>query len=573
MRDQNDIFDNSIEQRADYIDDEELANGTAESDFFNGVVRELITKQTTLIVGPRGCGKTHMMRYASIICEKDPSKPLPVYVSFNRYYRLEPLLTTKADAIELFHTWALARIILAAHEAVIRIGSGDDDNDDNDFFEGIDQESLNSLIAKLERNAPLGPDEELTAQDISISTTKIILENLLKKTDRKRCVLLLDDAALTLTPDYMKEFFDIFRALKSSKISPKASVYPGTTEYGSRFHPTQEGKILPVWLSIDDEKYSESMESIAEKRVPNYKEISVDIREYLKYASFGVPRAYIHLLQEFTSSSGNQKVKLNKIIRNHIDSRIGEFNSISLKAPKLAKLITEGGNVFLTICDLLKERNYELNATGQKQFLIGIQDLDKNLYVKRMFNLLVEAGLLFEIPEKVSHGGNDRFYIRYIPHISALINNKTFSEGTSQSIGDVVLKIKSKADKHPIRRSVATLIPRDRLADIRLNLPSCTKCGKERIDQSQNFCHNCGSELVNISSFETCMSLPIHEATGLTHWQTKKLKDELPKITTIGDFLAVQDQGAELRNIDLIGRARAEKIINVINTYVDEFLQ
>lgn len=48
----------------------------------------------------------------------------------------------------------------------------------------------------------------------------------MKAAKRKRAILLLDDAALTLTKEYMIEFFDVFRSLKTISISPKASVYP-----------------------------------------------------------------------------------------------------------------------------------------------------------------------------------------------------------------------------------------------------------------------------------------------------------------------------------------------------------
>lgn len=64
-------IDIALEQRADYITSKELKDGTATSDFFDEIISTLLKKQTTLIVGPRGCGKTHMMRYASILCKDD----------------------------------------------------------------------------------------------------------------------------------------------------------------------------------------------------------------------------------------------------------------------------------------------------------------------------------------------------------------------------------------------------------------------------------------------------------------------------------------------------------------------
>src|SRR6185369_16579153 len=95
-------LEKALEQRADYIPYEELRSGTATGDFFDKIHIALTERGTRLIVGPRGCGKTHMMRYTWVTCRDDKFAPFCVYVSFNRYYRLEPLLKSRANAIDLF---------------------------------------------------------------------------------------------------------------------------------------------------------------------------------------------------------------------------------------------------------------------------------------------------------------------------------------------------------------------------------------------------------------------------------------------------------------------------------------
>ncbi|MNE97244.1 hypothetical protein D3C80_1955600 [compost metagenome] len=69
------------------------------------------------------------------------------------------------------------------------------------------------------------------------------------------------------------------------------------------------------------------------------------------------------------------------------------------------------------------------------------------------------------------------------------------------------------------------------------------------------------------------MSLPLHDIPGLTKWTISKLKQELPGFKTIGDLLSVQDPGTELRKIHRVGQARAEKIIKLVTSFADEFLQ
>lgn len=59
-----------IEERADYIDEDTIKNNTIRTgEFFDIIHNALISPCIKLIVGPRGCGKTHLMRYAWVECK------------------------------------------------------------------------------------------------------------------------------------------------------------------------------------------------------------------------------------------------------------------------------------------------------------------------------------------------------------------------------------------------------------------------------------------------------------------------------------------------------------------------
>ena len=89
----NELLNSALQQRADYIPISDLQEETSEDgEQFQIVQKELINRGLRTIVGPRGCGKTHMMRYAWLRCKNSPNLPFAIYVSFNRYFRLEPLL-------------------------------------------------------------------------------------------------------------------------------------------------------------------------------------------------------------------------------------------------------------------------------------------------------------------------------------------------------------------------------------------------------------------------------------------------------------------------------------------------
>jgi len=558
-----------FEQRADYIPADDLLSGTATADLFNRVHDALVARGTKLIVGPRGCGKTHMMRYTWVICQKEKEQPFCVYVSFNRYYRLEPLTNLRINALDLFHGWALARIVLGLFETVGALNC----QPANHLGRLFPRERYQNLVSRLERSMQLSEEETEVFNSLSVEWVRGLIEENSRTVGRKRAVLLLDDAALTLTPEYLIELFEVIRTIKSAYLSPKASVYPGTTEYGPRFHPTQEADIIPVWLSVEDPEYFQVMDGIAARRYPEGKDIPADVSDYLKFAAFGIPRAYLSMLHQFHVAEGNnQQANLNRIIQEHAESRSAEYRSLSVKAPRFKSLIEVGHSLLKKLITLLREQNESLLESTEKQLMIGISGLDKSPLAKRMFNLLLEAGLLYE-HQSVSHGGPGRMYDRFTPHIALLLEQRTFSareRGTS--LRQIVERLKQKPVKHPLRRTLSTLLSSEELLMLKLDLPPCSKCHTPRFNEAQRFCHHCGTELTDASSFMECMKLPISDVPGLTPWQKGKISSELPTLSTIGDLLSHSDPGAELRKIRQVGQKRATNVILAVTQYVDEFL-
>lgn len=569
--------DPEFEERADHISEEVLRTDTVTGDWFDDIYRALLSRGMVFVIGPRGCGKTHMMRYCWLKCCENKNSPLAVYVSFNRYLRLEPLLKTRADALSLFQTWVLCRILTAADETAERLCSASKVESESikpNIFEsfGLTREKVDALVARLERAGSLSPEEKSSANVISIEGVVQALSNFSKQVGRTRLIILLDDAALVFTPEFMVEFFEIVRVLKRQNISPKCSVYPGTTEYGPRFHADHEGRFVPAWLPVDHPSYRNIMANIGERRYPEGSStLSKDINELLMYASFGVPRAYLTMLRELHSeiserSSGSQQA-VNKVVQDHRDSRLREFRSLKLKMPKFNTVIGAGEELFDAIIRTLKTENENLVDPGTKQLLVGIPSTDLTSLPSRMVKLLVEAGLLFESPE-VSHGP-DRKYRRFMPHLAALIAARAFSERSrGSSAAQTVAFLQRRASKHPLRRSLLSLLPA--VTSVQLDLPPCQACKTQRLNEQQKFCHNCGTQLTDNSTFTRLMKLPIGDVTNLSAWARAKIQER--GIKTIEELLAFDDPGTELRKIHMVGPQRAEDYLTRVETYIDEFL-
>ncbi|PWV53257.1 hypothetical protein [Chitinophaga sp. S165] len=565
-----------FEERSDNIKDDDLEIWNIENGHFQSIQRKLMGAGAKLLAGPRGTGKTHQMRLTYSTCVNDfeqSSKPVAIFATFGRYYYLEPMLGKASNAFSIFHAWVLAKILKGCYEYLAAINKSDLLTEIQNEY--VTAEELDDFIAgaELARYSELNTHTVLRKTSISYVTR--ILEFVAMRLDKTRVVLLLDDAALTFTPDYLVEFFDIYRSLKSKIISPKASVYPGTTEYGPRFHVGQDAELVNCWLSINDSAYGEFMDSLIDKRFNQYKvTIPNTILEIYKYASFGIPRAFISLLRRYKDSTeSSSQAKFNKSIEAHIQYIDSEYHSLEQKIPQF-KLIIETGYLFFRkiITDLVADNKEQAN---HKSIVIGIDDrsLSVNRMSERMLRFLTEAGLLYSIGI-VKHGnvedGDSRNYRRYIPHIIFLIKERAFSTSRGFNPQEILDKLNQREKKHPLRRTLQTLLSNNELTNLRLDLPPCQSCRSIRLTEEQKFCHVCGTQLVKPSAFEACMVLPIN-VLSISPKIQQRLKKEL-SIHYLKDIIALQHPKSELQSVKYIGTKRSEQIIDSVRTTVDEFL-
>jgi len=571
-----------FEGRADFIEDADLLDWTVENEHFREIQEKLFEKGAILLAGPRGSGKTHQLKVAYNKSIQNLEYPLAIYVSFGKYYHLEPLLVKSPSAYKIFQTWILGKITLGCQQLV------DDLNNSKKKppieFNVLDEfPDLETFVSQVEKGSPQAQDEYWDLiERLTIQKVVKILEMLANRLNRKRIVLFLDDAALTLTPSYMREFFDVFRSLKSSRISPKASVYPGTTEYGPRFHVGHDADKVNCWFNVEDNSYSAFMDQFIQKRFPDIqKSISPDVINLLKYAAFGIPRVFINLIKEFEQGKkkkGSQEV-FNMVIDEQADLIKAEYLSLSEKMPQYKTIIHTGDDLFEKITTLLTEENrrYHEKGNNKKQIIIGIQEKQEfTITISRMIKFLIEAGLLYPIRIPVKHGSNKpgssepREYDRYIPHLLFLIKKRAFSSDRGFNASQIVEFIGRESAKHPVRRAIDTILDKRQIKNIKLDLPPCSHCGTLRLSEDQRFCHQCGHQLLDKSRFEACMKIPI-DNLPLPGWIKEGLKEDIV-IKTLEDILSHPDLGNELQKIHYVGPKRSENIDKKIKEYVEEFL-
>jgi hypothetical protein len=425
----------------------------------------------------------------------------------------------------------------------------------------------------VERNLPLDLKDSDTAASLTIETVQSLLSSARRALGRKYTVLLMDDAALTLAPDFLIEFLDIVRSLKSIDLAPKASVYPGTTEVSYKFHEGQDSISIPVWLCVEDPHYNEIMDGIARARVPDLHNINISYVEMLRFAAFGIPRAYLTMLEEYRRGGfRSTQQAVNQIIQDHLDARTAEYRSLGKKVPKIESLVIAGEHVLEGIVAELKTFNLNLAGKNLKQLTYGVAESEMTAIVERMFNLLVEAGLIYD-NGTVKHGTPGRIYQRFIPHTAHLLTVRALGgSGAGGTIRQTVEAIAMRSSKHPVRKSLKRVARDVDLDGLTLSLPKCSSCGTRRLTDNQRFCHGCGQQLVDASTFSLCLETLISDVPGLTDWQREQISQHLPQLKTLRDFLAKQDPAADFLTVRGFGRRRTAKIVDVLNCFADDFL-
>jgi hypothetical protein len=571
------LDEKEFEERSDNIPSSDLAIWNIENGHFLNIQKKLKAAGAKLIVGPRGTGKTHQMRIVyeeSVANATQQSKPVAIFTSFGKYYYLEPLLVKSSNAIQIFHTWVLCKIM----DGLFKYCADAKLMDVDRYFSvsnAMSHEEISDFISKAEKLSPSELISHPLISEISISKVTSSIEKLVEGLGKSRAVLLLDDAAITFTPDYLVEFFDIFRSLKTKIIAPKASVYPGTTQYGPRFHVGHDAEMVNCWLSVMDDTYIAFMNSLIEKRFSQYSTgIPKDVLDILQYASFGIPRAFISLLRNYKSfRETTMQANFNKTIAEQAKYIRSEYNSITFKMPQYKRVIEAGMFFFEKIVADLTEENKILSTEKNIHIGIDANSIQQLPLSERLIRFLIEAGLLYE-DTSVRHGANNpgenREYRRYIPHILFLLEQRAFSKSRGFNTAEILKILKARNKKHPLRRNMSTILDAPNIAKLKLDVPPCPKCGTPRLAEEQKFCHICGTELIKQSAFESCMNINI-DLLPIPEWQKRKIHSDL-KINNIGELISKPDPGTELRKIKQIGPKRSESIHKEALILVEEFL-
>ena len=493
---------NLFEERAENLSQSELQDWTVLSDAEQQIVQKLTGPGAKLISGPRGSGKSTLLRTAFFQLSQTRAA-LPIYVNYSKALALEPLFHSHADALLLFRQWVLAKILVGLRDTLKTWSIPEDP-------------SVNSAIEKAAvyiRALEAGTAPE-TAQALSPSGVASLLQAIAQEQSITRTVLLLDDAAHAFSVKQQREFFEVFRELRSREVSAKAAIYPGVTSFSPSFQVGHEAEVIEAWFRPDRSGYLQTMRDIAVKRFPAFVQklgaTANDNLDVLALASFGLPRGFVGLISdvadEFQTSSGIRRTMLDAIDI-HADVVRTVFGNVADRLPRFKNYIDVGREFESSGRAALRKINRE-KSLRWKTATIALAEPTPDEF-ERVLRFMEYAGLIRRI-EDLSKGvkGN---YRRYLLHYACVIGGNALSLGKNYKLAYIVDALQRPNAHALVKTKPQTLLGNDFLSRCTLALPPCPQCGTQRMTEDQKFCMSCGKELRAASIYLDLLKSPIEK--------------------------------------------------------------
>ena len=552
-------------EQAEYIASDEFDRVLVEHPNEAALLKKLTQGGAKLITGPRGCGKTTLMLKAYRQMLTDDSV-LPIYVNFRRSLALEPSYKSGPEGTYWFSQWIYLKLYQGLHEVF------------KDLGEEVRVTVTADNAAKWAGLLEMADLSSVPRFDFTMGQFEADIEAALSSVNRRRCVLLLDDAAHAFSPEQQRDFFDFFRQVKTRSISPKAAIYPGVTSYSSSFHVGHDAEELDVWFTPDNAGYLDFMRRLIEQRLPP--EISEEllkdqeVANIICYGAFGIPRALITMIQSVATLDeddvdGEFKISLNRAqavraVKSYYERVLVLFKSIKDKMPMYDNFIGNGLTVLENAFKSLKAYN-ESRDIGRQSAAIAINQGDMTHEFTRLFSLMQYAGLC--VPKGEMSRGEGQKYRVFLLHYAGIVNWNAMLGKRAVNVPDYNRAFNGQ-DFYQVVRIRGKVLTQNQSPEqlFQLALPPCPVCDAPRPNKDARFCSNCGSPLKSLSSYLNLIGQDI-EKLPLTAARVKNIKQQ-SSIRTIKDIL-IDHEHRELMKVEMIGKVWASKIVAMAEEYVE----
>lgn len=527
--------------RTEEMTPEQIENLYVATDTDNNIIKKLKSPTPVLLVGSRGVGKSFLFRVAEAQLNSNFStdKILPVFITFRKASLIQ---TGNANQ---FQSWMLAKICSELQRALRRVGKLATINYSMGILLGNalkqPKSELEELTEKFESSwkkpGEIIDDSMLPSLDSFLN----VVEDLCNELGVKRIVLFIDEAAHVFYPQQQRDFFTLFRDLRSPYIKCNAAVYPGVTVYGDSFEPLHDAMQISLNRSVMDDNYIETMKDmvlrqLTDSTLPTILSQRGENFSILAYASGGNPR---HLLKTVELAGKLDSASVNKVIREYYrESLWAEHSNLSEKYSGYARLV-DWGRDFVE-----KEVLPEIKSKNDR----SMSEKDDNAYTSAFFWVHRNA------PQEAKEALRILEYTGIICEHSSGIRATRSELGTRYEV-NIGCLFAQEATPTTTAISIVKRLSVKRMTEYGYNNKLFEQIKGAVIDD------NVSSRLSN--HLEKSIN-----TLDLTNWQKEKLHEI--NIDSIGKLIDIEEH--ELKQIKYIADARARQIKNAAVAAICEYL-
>lgn len=333
--------------RTEELSDDLIKEWYVETEDNCKIINALKARSPVLLVGSRGMGKTYLFKIAQmqLLSDFPKDRVFPIFLTF----RGAPLVQTGNKG--QFEVWMMNRIcttlIRELKKAGLIVGKywtfGNITDGGKNDINSI--ENLMEITEKFEKSWKTPGMVFDTSMVPNIDEFMEIVEDVCNELNIKRIIVFLDEAAHVFMPEQQRQFFGLFREIRSAYIKCNAAVYPGVTFYGDTFEPVHDALTINLTRDIREENYVESMKKMVIKQIQD-SELLKSVLQYgenlkvLIYAAGGNPR----LLFRSIAKVGNlNKASMGIIFREFYREEIwSEQSGLADKYPSYSAFVDWG---------------------------------------------------------------------------------------------------------------------------------------------------------------------------------------------------------------------------------------
>jgi hypothetical protein len=503
------------------------------------IINSLKSSDSVILEGSRGTGKSFLIRMAEVELENSftVDRILPVYVTFV----YSSLIHTNDP--EQFKHWMLAsicyRLIRALRKKGLLIGA----SPATELLSSrdADPESLEQkfqTIHKAYEDSYKSSGDAVSPEEIpDLVHFKDAVEEICEDSNIKRICFLFDEAIHIFRPEQQRQFFTLFRDLRSPYISCKAAVYPGVTSYGNTFEMSHDATYLRIERDILSDEYLASMKEIVLKQADENltKSLNENGENFtvLVYSASGNPRM---LLKTVERCPRMRTRDVNEVIKNFYRTDIWTEHTGLGDKYKGHKTLVDWGRNFIEneVLPATKDKNERRAEYNESTCYFWIhRDVPET--VKEALKLLEYTGIIRRNGEGV-RATKSEFGTRYELKFGCILSLETSPINVGMPI----------AKKLTLQRVTEYGMNNQLFQDLTI--------------QSQE---ESDSDLRQLIHEQLCKSIDILD---LSLWLKNKLKEH--NLLTIQDVLDKPE--ADMQNMRYVGEKRARRISNAA---IAEFLE